>query len=792
MAVETPAGGWRADLKAGSIAGMLVAPTVLEVACLHLLGLFYGGAAPGTLLLLGSLVATVGGLLVGLFAGGLAGLLFGPVSRRLPGSGASRGLLFGLAVGGVLTALSGSRAWGPWPLAPYLLGGGAAWGFLTGVLRNRWRKRAGWALPALVAVAAVLLAVAGLAVPRPGSEYSLDLLGPSPVATAAGDGGLAAGLTREGTLAVLAWPGPGGNDQMAYRTASAALPRMGAGPEMGAFAVLRLSTTGGPVTTRLDERGWNSTPGYRAPGSPVVRTRSVNPGLGVEVVQEDAVVPGHDVLLRNLRVSLLPGSPVTAATLDYHANFNPTTARVESLPVADWLLDRGLPEEVRCGDGGVVHTTRGMEVAVAWTVEPRAAFHCVSDGDGRAVAELPLDLSPSAEATVVISVASTPDQAVELWNGLLPLNFSAYRDLAEASARQWLASAPLPNTTDPRVVEVAMRSLLSLRTAADRATGSIVASISRQPPYYVDWSRDGVFIDHALDRAGHPEMVDAHHRFYARVQRSSGTWSMAYYTSGAEGAPIPFEIDETGLALWGLWDHYGFTRNRTYLQAVYPAMARGADFLAWWRDPFNGLQAHANEDDYLVFTQGLQGAVATYAGLEAAARAGEAAGEVPARVRMWRERAGELREAALRVLWNGHDFGGDHGAGAWFLWPARMLPPDDPRAGAQAEQVWASIESRMNRTVRWGMYEAKGGPALAYAWSGDAGKMERVREVVRWLARDVADPDTGHFGELHLLENGPGGPRWVNHIAMPHAWTHALFYISALDASGERTGSPPG
>lgn len=776
--------GWRAPLKGGGVAGALVVPAALLLLYLHLLLVLYGGAVPGFLLGAGGLLLAVVGLLAGLVAGGLAGLLLAHLpARLLPWRGPARGVPLGVGIGAVLVILEGSRAWGPLPLAPYLLGAGAAWGGLAGRLSDRWRGTRGRVFPFFVPAAAVVLVAAWTALPKTGGEPIPDALGPSPVVTATGDGG---------------------NDQMAYRTLRGAdPPRLGAEPEMGAFPLLRLSTDSGEVVTRLDEAEWNSTPGYRAPDSPVVRTRSVHASLGIEVVQEDLVVPGRDVLLRRLQIARLPGSAVTGALLEYHANFNPTTRRIPYLPVADWALDRGLPEEVACdsdagsgartlkpeggsvlsGSDAVLHTTRGMEVAVAWAVEPPALYRCVAGGDGRGVAEVALNLSGEpAEVVVAFALAADPQAARALLEEARERPFADHRDRAEAEARAWLAPAPMPNTTDPRVVEVARRALLSIRTAADRETGAIVASVSRQPPYYVDWPRDGVFINHALDRAGHPEMVEAHNRFYARTQRPSGTWAMALYTDGGEGAPLLFEIDETGLALWGMWDHYAFTRNRTYLEAVYPAISRGADFLTWWRDPLNGLQFHANEDDHPEWTQGLQGAAAVYAGLRAAVEAGREVGDDPARVERWERRAGELREAALRTFWNGRNFGGGHGPGAWLLWPARMLDSEDPRARTHAEHVWASVESRMNNNIPWGLYEGKAPPALAAVWADDPGKMERLRALVRWLAREVADPDTGHLGEVHLRE--PDGT-WRNHVAMPHVWAQALFYLSALEAFGE-------
>ncbi len=96
---------------------------------------------------------------------------------------------------------------------------------------------------------------------------------------------------------------------------------------------------------------------------------------------------------------------------------------------------------------------------------------------------------------------------------------------------------------------------------------------------------------------------------------------MNYYAIADEaipGGPFSFEIDTTGLAVWTLWKHADFLpggpERRAYLDAVCPAIARGADALAACDhpdDPDPRLQCLANEDDNLALTQGLQGAETT-------------------------------------------------------------------------------------------------------------------------------------------------------------------------------------
>src|SRR5207244_1172671 len=153
------------------------------------------------------------------------------------------------------------------------------------------------------------------------------------------------------------------------------------------------------------------------------------------------------------------------------------------------------------------------------------------------------------------------------------------------------ARTQLPATDDARIVEVAKRSLISVRLAIVPDSGAIVASADTQGPYGEDWIRDGAFINQVLDDNGFAADVTRHNLFYARVQTSAanpsparppGNWTMASYGDGVDGAPIPWEIDETGLGVWALWSHAAYLTGSArsgYLANVYPAIGRAADFL---------------------------------------------------------------------------------------------------------------------------------------------------------------------------------------------------------------------
>src|SRR5262249_2124624 len=121
-----------------------------------------------------------------------------------------------------------------------------------------------------------------------------------------------------------------------------------------------------------------------------------------------------------------------------------------------------------------------------------------------------------------------------------------------------------------------------------------------------------------------------------------GTFENNYYADPdaiVAGTPFSFEIDEAGLGVWTLWSHAQYLADPTvraaYLAGVCPAIERGAANLAACKDPTNGLQCPANEDDNMALTQGLQGAETVLLALESAGDAATACGFPAAEVAGW-------------------------------------------------------------------------------------------------------------------------------------------------------------
>ncbi len=439
---------------------------------------------------------------------------------------------------------------------------------------------------------------------------------------------------------------------------------------------------------------------------------------------------------------------------------------------------------------------------------PEDAFLDSQDGElsgssiavGKASGALAFDLDLSAgdaEVTLFFAAAGSQRGALSELQWARDRGKDALLAATEAWWSDWIAPAVLPDTDDPEILRTAKRTLISIRQGYDNESGAIVASITAQPPYGFDWPRDGAFFNHALDLAGYHDLVTRHNRFYARVQRQgTGTYAMNYFSDGLVGGPIFFEIDNSALAAWTLWDHASFLEDeeerRAYLAEVYPALRNTVEFLARWRDPKTGLPRRAFEDDNPKPSQGLQGAITVHLALESGIAAGEVMGEDPAVLESWRRRLAELREAIMTHLYDPEEgrFLAGRGQVAWLIWPARFLPPDDPIIEREAARIFGEIVPPLRRTATGSSYDGKITLALAKIGWESNDPIYTLRWAIDVLMREVPSPGTRHYGEVYVLldDDGDGVPEFHNRTALPHLWTAALDYMSALTYYGAKGG----
>jgi hypothetical protein len=528
-------------------------------------------------------------------------------------------------------------------------------------------------------------------------------------------------------------------------------------------------------------------------------------------------------------------TPICASVGHFADNLESLTTAFPGLQLP---LDPSIADAVRCTDPlPIVAKARG------WTWAPEDALSDVADGQlsgsrlaacqtNAALAAPLVFLGDTAEGAALIAFGRSVAEARAALAKAQTQSAAARQVASEQAAHAALGSAALPDPSlGQRTVEVAERALVNIYVARDRSTGAVVASIARQPPYYLDWPRDGSFITQALDLAGLLPWGTQRGSWYVGLQRAelaqknpilepqtptdpdtgdegfpAYAWEMNYFSDGTVGGPIRWEIDNTALHIWAMVAHAAALQGAdrgAFVGQVWPSLAQALHLLVRWRDPATGLPWPANEDDNLDLTSTLQGATAVYAALVAGARLGHAAGDEPTAQEAL-ARAVELQQAILAAYYDPQSglfrdtpqtgtgsVPGTAGSGAtaWLAWPARVLDEDDPRLEAQLAADIGAVMPDIRGETEGGAYVMKNVVSAALL-GRDGGSRDVAREAVQRLG-DIATADTMQFGEVFVTTHPAGaGPVFSNRVAAPHVWEGTLFYLSAMALSSPASFDP--
>ncbi len=675
-----------------------------------------------------------------------------------------------------------------------------------------------------------------------------ETFGPTDIAAVSGNQKMSVAFNSDATVTVLKWPSPSYYDQIKYRTTHRSEPRFGALPNEGAFLGVGFKKGKGPW--RFDWlRDWPSRQRFADDDGDEVVTAFTKRGQGLRVVVRDVVAHDRDILMRSVTVKRTKWSKVTRARVISFANFNPVYSKTQNSPTEDWCTEQDNDDGAtyQRGADAVIHSREGTDqstgqpagVALVMGFKGQSNAHQVGvdsyqTGSGETSAyddSADAKLSGSKEAfgqadaaladniglarkrkgstVVLIAAATTPDEALSVLDLARQRGPGQVRRSKSRWWERWLKGTKLPKNAPKPVVDLAKRSLISARQAAD-PRGLIVTSIATQPPLGLDWIRHGAYINRMLEIAGKRRMVESHNQRYAGLQATSvrkppggeatppGNWSQNFYADGVVGGPIPYEIDATGLGIWTLWDHFQTTKDRTYLLSVYEAIQRAAHYLSddpplGCRDPATGLQCSANEEDNPQLSRTLVGAQAVWLGLHAAVKAGRALGTETsnANADKWKARRDELK-AAIRANYLDKEcscYTRDPEVGGTTLWPVGLERYGSKIANAQADINWKHMRKVLNGRVDRGGQESRALLGNAYAWQKQPRKMNLVKKGLKWVATVPTTDRTRLLGEAWMrYPNESSAVQTM--VGQPHVWSQAVFYLAALKAYGHAAWSP--
>ncbi len=500
----------------------------------------------------------------------------------------------------------------------------------------------------------------------------------------------------------------------------------------------------------------------------------------------------------------------------------------EERPDADLPAEPAVADVARCNDDfDPVDSVRDEQ---GWSYTAEDAYTDLQDGElnenpiagaqANTAMRVPVEFGESGEqgeATLYFAFGETSSQAHDTLNWARDQGAESIEQSIVSADQQFVSDLWIPEEIDGGLRQFIKRAFLNLKVGTDRETGAIVASISRQPSYQLDWPRDGAFFNTALDLSGQHDLVSKRMDFYSDTIRDEqespvpflnpqvpgwpdqpgkaeyppDSWEMNYYADGMPGGNIRLEIDNTALLIWAYVAHVGHLPEgdrEAYIEGIWPTVERATNFVADWRDPETGLMWEANEDDNAGFTQGLQGASTSYLALVSAARLAEHQGESEL-AEEWAQRAGELHAATMHYMAVDEEHGfsdyqesGSAAGRAWLAWPTRFLPYDNSRL---LDIVKSQVDSQAQKVRgEQGNFNYPTKAAISAAIALEEGEdRDKALEVAERLATEVANQNTWTIGEsvVPVDEDDDGeNEDFINAVSPPHLWSSVLVYVTAV------------
>ena len=142
------------------------------------------------------------------------------------------------------------------------------------------------------------------------------------------------------------------------------------------------------------------------------------------------------------------------------------------------------------------------------------------------------------------------------------------------------------NSYDERIYEIYKRSILLFPLLTNTDTGAIIASpeidenFTKCGRYAYCWPRDAVFITKAMDILKMNKETEKFYKvFCKKTQSKNGMWEQRFYTDGKLAPCWGYQVDETASVVFGVYEHYKYTKSEKFLKENLQMCEKAIDFL---------------------------------------------------------------------------------------------------------------------------------------------------------------------------------------------------------------------
>jgi glucoamylase len=390
------------------------------------------------------------------------------------------------------------------------------------------------------------------------------------------------------------------------------------------------------------------------------------------------------------------------------------------------------------------------------------------------------------DLTILIIMGSNEEEVLELLAKKRLTKLDVFFKKTEDYWKTWISGFK-HDFGDKTVNRMVKRSLLLLKLLSDKNHGGIIAAPCMEPEYRFCWPRDATYIAYAFDRCGFYQESEKFYKWCKRAQEPEGGLYQRYFIEAKIRGPCwSSQIDEIATVIWGIGKHFDLTGDRSFLESLWSTIKKAGEFMCDKMDLKTSLIKSVGLWEEK-FGSHIYSNAAVYNALKTSSRIAKVLDENNLSEK-WDAQAEKIRSSLLELAWdpskkqfiktfNPRDETLDVSL-IGLTFPFEVLQAQDE----MMRKTVAAIENSFNYEVGGiGRYSGDvyygGNPwILATLWLAlydeklkDVKKMEKL---LKWTIN--------HATELDLLSEQVTKSEGSPISAVPLAWSHAFFILSAL------------
>lgn len=570
-----------------------------------------------------------------------------------------------------------------------------------------------------------------------------------------GNGKLLVTLTDKGELNRIFWPSPDYYQQI-----------------NNIHAGIRIN---GSDTKFFHENIWYIEQSYE-PRTNILKTIYENSDLGVRISQKDFVLEDKDVLVRNYTIKNISNDKLNIEFM-LHTDF-----------VSDNINIRNSFIDFENSCLNIYNKETSIVVGADKNID---AFQ-LGNNAGDAVYNGGLygkeDISMTSDAGLKWCLGETEKEGISEINLFFTFSNNTLKSTELFNATKKIPSNTLLNNTknywnevfaslkdvktgNDKIDEIYNRALLTFKLFTNKDTGAIIAgaevdeNFSRCGRYGYCWPRDGVFITKAFDICGMTKEAENFYKVWAtKTQLKNGAWQQRYFLDGTLAPSWGVQVDETASIVYGIWEHYKYTKNVEFLEEIWECVKNAAQFLCSYIDEETGLP----KASYDIWEERLgkhtYSAASVVGALRAAALMAQELHIDTPLDKVWLEKADSIKEKIEKLLWDDNEkrfLRGIHTRLNWWNCPTVEIEVNPLHYKVPVAEVDKTVDiSLLGLAVPFGVLDVKD---------------ERIKKTVRAIEERLDGFPSGGYGRYEY-DSYIGGNPWI----ISTLWL-ALYYIEAGD-----------